>query len=265
MKEMRQRMQDLGRRAAQVKEALDSAPARVAQVRDAVAQTRAQVQQLRREVHASVVSLQAGDGDRLASILAEIVGNTETLRLAGYHLAGIEYEIDPVQRVFLLLDKVEAVPVGQLASLQAAHATHPAIHGLLGTLTRAETLGASLSLPDQELWRVRVEVGPAPAVRLCWRPVVEEPASSVPAAPPVLSATPASSSILGEGSFFERRPAGSSSGVAASAVPIEDSKAMSARPPGSAPGPAPASAPVAPGGSILDRFKKMPDLTRRGH
>ena len=258
MKEMRQRMQDLGRRAAQVKEALDSAPGRVAQVRDAVAQTRAQVQQLRREVHASVVSLQAADGDRLASILAEIVGNAETLRLAGYHLAGIEYEIDPVQRVFLLLDKVEAVPAGQLASLQAAHATHPAIHGLLGAITRAETLGASIPLPDQEMWRLRVEVGPAPAVRLYWRPAVEDQASPAPAAPPVLSPTPASSSILGEGSFFERRPA------AQVTRPMEASSPAPSSPSGSVSGSAPAPAPVSPGGSILDRFKKMPDLTRRG-
>lgn len=265
MKEIGQRMQDLGRRAAQVKEALDAAPARVAQVRDAVAQTRAQVQQLRREVHASVVSLQAADGDRLASILAEIVGNAETLGLAGYHLAGIEYEIDPVQRVFLLLDKLEVVSAGQLASLQAAHATHPAIHGLLGAITRAETLGASLSLPDQEFWRVRVEVGPAPAVRLCWRPMGEVPAPSGPAAPPVLGPTPTSSSILGEGSFFERRPAGASPGAVPSTGPREASSQPTASTSGSAPSPGPAPAPVSPGGSVLDRFKKMPDLTRRGH
>jgi len=262
---MRQRMQDLGRRAAQVKEALDSAPARVAQVRDAVAQTRAQVQQLRREVHASVVNLQAADGDRLASILAEIVGNAETLRLAGYHLVGIEYEIDPVQRVFLLLDKGEAVSAGQLASLQAAHATHPAIHGLLGAITRAETLGASLSLPEQELWRVRVEVGPAPAVRLCWRPVVEDQAPPAPAAPPVLSSPPASSSILGEGSFFERRPAGVSTGPTQVTRPMEATRPAPAGPSDSVSGPASTPAPASPGGSLLDRFKKMPDLTRRGH
>ncbi len=263
MKEMRQRIQDLGRRAIQVKQALDAAPARVAQVREVVAQARSQVQQLRREVQASVVSLQAGDGDRLAAILAEVVGNAESLESAGYHLAGVEYEIDPVQRVFLLLDRVEEVPAGHLATLQAAHATHAALHGLLSAIARAETLATALQLPDQEYWRLRVEVGPAPAVRLCWRSANETEAPPVQSAPPVIAQTPPPASILGEGSFFDRRPTISPPSAAGPSVTVVESSTPAKPSPGLGSGAVPEEVPS--GGSVLDRFKKMPDLTRRGH
>lgn len=261
MKEMIDRIQNLGRKAAELKQAVASAPGHVAEMRQAVALTAGQLQQLRSDVQVNVAGLRATDGARVVGVLKELVGETAAIRAAGYVLGGVELEVDPVSRVFLLLDKVEDVSGPQLQALLAAQATHPAVHGLITALVQAEELSDGLVLPGLSYQRVRVEVGPVPTLRLCWQATG---AVSPPSAMAATAATsksmsassstsPALPSMFGEGSFFERRPAVVATPASVRAAPDC---------------PAPAPSPAAPAveksrASALDRFKKMPDLGRR--
>ena len=147
------------------------------------------------------------------------------------------------------------------------------MQALLNALIKAEEMAAKVELPDLVYRELIVDVGPAPTVRVCWRPlsveaetVIASPVAVPPVAPPpVLSAQ---SEIFGKGSFFEPRQA---SGAPADAGPSAPSIVAS---PASTPTASPVVAPVlgAQGkGSgdwkrgALDRFKRMPDLSKRGH
>jgi len=131
----------------------------------------------------------------------------------------------------------------------------------LRALIKAEELADKINLTELTYRELIVDVGPTPAVRLCWRPEEEVPMASpmaavsqpAPAAPPVMGS-------FGQGSFFERpavvKPAVLDSAALAGAIaaPTEAS-----RPPASPAAPARVSD---WGREALDRFKKMPDLSR---
>lgn len=265
MKEMLGRIQNLGRQAAQLKQAMDKTPARLAEVREVVAQTAGQLQQLRRDVQINVAGLRADNDQGVAALLAEILSQAAVIREAGYQIGGVEMEVDPVQRLFVLLDKVADLPAKQLESLLASQATRPGLHGLLASLIKAEELADTLALPHLQYRRLRVEVGPEPTIRLCWQSPGTGSLPS-PSAPVSLSAMPAAtptiSSLLGSGSYFERRPASapSTAGVPPPPSPSLESTASPAPPAAAEPDHAEQWQT-----SALDRFKKMPDLGRRAH
>ncbi len=258
------RIQNLGRQAAQLKQAVEKAPARLAEVREVVAQTAGQLQQLRRDVQVNVAGLRADSDQGVAALLAEIFSEAATLREAGYQIGGVEMEVDPVQRLFVLLDKVDDVPATRLESLLASQATRPGLHGLLASLIKAEAMADALALPGLQYRRLRVEVGPQPTLRLCWQSpgATGLPSASTPVAISVTpSASPTLSTLLGEGSYFQRRPASSPS-AAASAPPLSPAPESAATTSPAAVEPDHAEKWQA---SVLDRFKKMPDLGRRVH
>jgi len=265
MKEITDRIHGLGRKAALVKQAVENAPARVAEIRQAVALTTGQLQQLRSEVQVNVAGLRATDGQRMVALLTEILGQAERIREAGYEIAGVELEVDPVQRVFLLLDKVNDASAAHLQALLAAPVTRPGLHGLLVALFKAEELADTLVLPGLSYRRLRVEVGPVPTIRLCWHAGTPPVGNSVP---PIIASVgslpPAAPSKFGENSFFERRPSLLPTSFAATQV----SQLSPIAAPSNTVAP---SVPVSNEGvppeelrrSALDRFKKMPDLGKR--
>ena len=109
MKKIIHKVQELGQKAAQLKQAVQNVPAQAAGIREAVLATAGQLQQLRSEVTSSVVPLRADNEERLLQMLREIDGSAETLREAGFVLENVEMEMGLAQRMIVHLEKVNDV------------------------------------------------------------------------------------------------------------------------------------------------------------
>jgi hypothetical protein len=283
MKKVIHRIQALGDKAAQLKQVVEGAPAVASGIRDAVAVTASQLQQLRADVQAGVSGLRVEDEDRLLAALREVSASTGLFEQAGFVLSGVDVELGLLRRIIVRLDKTEEVSIARLRSLHASSAGQFTVQALLNALIKAEEMAAKVELPDLTYRQLIVDVGPAPTVRVCWRPdtlfvepelVTARPASAPSAAmPPVL---PVPTSILGKGSFFEPRPAATASAAQTTSTGAATTEVAPVNPatvPLTATAP-PAPAPVRAGGAagsgdwrrgVLDRFKKMPDLSKPRH
>ncbi len=283
------KLQNLGQHAARIRQAVEAAPAQAAQLREAVVLTTGQLHQLRAEVQTGISDLRADTGDHLLASLTEIEAGRDTLRQAGFTLEGVDLELGATasQRLLLQLQKIESVPARELKSLLAAHQSRPALRGVLAALLRAAELADRVDLPGLSYQQLTVYVGPAPTVRIGWRP--EAWAEPVAEAPAVAAGLPP---LLG-GSQWS-----ATSAVSSFAPALVSPPAPAAAPASSTPKPSPALAPTAvstapttpypappttqataatPAVALsqapaaldkdwrkgaLDRFKKMPDLTR---
>jgi hypothetical protein len=271
MKKIIHRIQDLGQKAGQLKEALEGVPDQAARLRDTVLVTAGQLQDMRKDVQASVAGLRAENDDRIAAALNEIQAGADEIRKAGYELGGVEME-----------DKVADVRASELQSLLAANAGRRTLHGVLSALVKAEEFAAQCGLRELDYRQLRVSVGPIPSIRLIWRAEEIEtvvvppalPASAYPKPPTPVATRPApagasepaqvpEASPFGKDSFFERR-------VTEPTVTAENPGVEPLAPRPSAELPAPARHEPAPApdrsdwsSSALDRFKKMPNLSRR--
>ena len=259
------RIQDLGQKAGQLRDAAATMPERAAEIRDAVLLTTEQLQQLRTEVEAGVAGLRADGEDRIARALRELNESAATFREAGYELDGVDLEISPVQRLIVSLDKVADAGASRLRALRQASADKPTVRAVLDAMLKADETSARVRLPGLDFSELIVHIGPVPSVRLCWRAPLDIPAAPVtidigsPAvktrAVPASVARP-STDLLGEGSFFSRR----------SASPAQDDGASEQRtltPPAAVTPAAPTRRDSEALRSSLDRFKKMPDLGRK--
>lgn len=189
------RLQNLGRRAEQLRQAVETAPAQAARLREAVTLTATQLQQVRAEVQTGLADLRADTGDRLLASLTEIHGATGILREAGFELTGIDLELGPAagQRLLLQLRRFADVSPATVKAVALAHPDLPVLGSVLAALQRALELGERVTLPDLPLQHVLVTVGPAPNVRIGWRAVSAEAAtnpavtsSATTCAPPTL-------------------------------------------------------------------------------
>lgn len=268
MKRMIRRVQDLGQKASQLKQALEAAPAKAAELRESVLMTAGQFQQMRHDVQSTMTGLRVDSEDRLAQALREINGATSTLLEAGYELTGVDMDLSPVQRLVVHLEKIDHASEQTIRSLLSANSGRQTVYALLSALAKADAVSEKVRVPDFTYRELLIHLGPTPSVRLCWRTDADyeeaapEPATVV-AGPPPTPPLPA----FGQSSFFEPRTP-----VAARAEPSVSATSQAAsQPVESALTPA-ASAPEAPASttapeghwrqSALDRFKKMPDLSK---
>lgn len=265
MKKFIQRVQDLTQKAAHLKQVVEAAPAQAAQLRDTVLMTAGQLQQMRHDVQSSVTGLRADNDDRLAQALREINDGAATFLEAGYELTGVDMELSPVQRLMVHLEQRDSVSEAVLRSVLSANSGRPTIQALLNALARAEAISERVNLSHLTYRGLIVHVGPAPTVRLSWRsesagelvvPVPPALPTSAPAAPP-----PPLSAFT-QSSYFAERPPITTPSPEAGTVPAE-------APALSAPTVLPSSGTARetrPGGdwrsSALDRFKKMPDVSK---
>lgn len=271
MKKMLNKIQDLGKKAAQFKQVLESAPARAAELRESVLLTAGQLQQLRQEVQGAATGLRADNEDKLTQALREINDSSDILREAGYELFGVDMELSPVHRLIVHLEKVGDSGEHTLRSLISAHAGRPTLSALLSSLTKAEHLATKVDLTHLHYRGLVIHVGPTPSVRLCWSAAEEIEAVATgkpvklapepPAATPPPLPTPQSS-------FFEPRHNLPAHPPAPSIVPTS---APTAPAPAASPAPPPAPAPAAEPKTLvaggwkresLERFKKMPDVSK---
>lgn len=296
MKKFFDKIQDLGQKAGQFRSVLESAPDKAARLRDAVMMTAGQLTTMRKDVQATMAGLRAEDEHRLTSAMKDVHEGLDQIRAAGYELVGVEMELDPVQRLILLLEKFEDVSAHELQHLLTANAHRKTLHGVLASLNKAEEFADQFDVGELEYRQLRVSVGPIPSVRLVWKeerrvtpppivtppPVQAEPTKSEPLKS--AEAAHSGSPFFGTQSYFEPRAKDEPS-VATGKSETESPEAPKAT---FTPDvqPAPASPPVSPlassehssnevesepepepsaawQSSALDRFKKMPDLTVR--
>lgn len=267
MKKFIQRVQDLSQKAAHLKQVVEAAPAQAAQLRDTVLTTAGQLQQMRHDVQSSVSGLRADNDDRLAQALREINDSADTFHEAGYELTGVDMELSPTQRLIVHLEKHESVSEAALRSLLAANSARQTIYALLNALSKAETISEKVNLSHLTYRELVVHIGPTPTVRLCWRAEFDEeviaPPVAVAPSPAIPVATPPPLSAFTQSSYFEQRTPVTTSQPVASA-PSTEPPSMTA--PVAVP-PATVTASETRGGgdwksSALDRFKKMPDVSK---
>ncbi len=270
MKNLIHKIQDLGQKAAQVKQVIEAAPAQAAQLRETVLMTAGQLQQIRGDVQTVMSGLRADSGDRLTQALRELNDHADTFLEAGYQLIGVEMEVSPVQRLIVRLARVESVSEARIHALVSANVARATISALLASLAKAEGLTAQMHLSNLSYRELVVHVGPSPSVRLCWHAddVIDTPAHPQP--PPLVRPAPVTPSAatpsptlqaFGAGSYFEQR------------APVRPAEPAPVSPPAHAPEvepherPAPAASAVKIATSdwkqsALDRFKKMPEASK---
>lgn len=270
-----EKLQGIGQKATQIKQAIASVPPRIEEARSTVFATAGQLQQLREDVQSTVMSLRTEDQNRLLASLREIDASADIFREAGYVLQNVEMEISFVCRLVVQLKKVADVPHESMKVLVLENESRKTVHAILTALIKAEEMSDGVNLTQLAYRRLSVYVGPTPSVRLCWSTEAEaEPTAAtatVLTAPtsapvPVAAPTPTVQPATATSSFFGPRKPLTQASQAVSATESSPAAIASVAPATSAAQPASTPAPAAPSDwrkDALARFKKMPDLTKR--
>ncbi len=278
MSKMLRRAKELSQQAERVRELLETAPERIEQAKDIVTQTTSQLQQLRTEVQASIAGLRAETGETVNLAVRELNEGAPVFLRAGYALTGVDMELGIAARLTAHLERVEVVGVAAIRSMLKPNDDRRVVHGVLAALVKAEEIAAQTRFDDLHYCEVSVQVGPAPALRLRWRALEPEPTSTPPPIPhealpqaaaspeptPTRQPVPASQSpaplmsAFTQSTYFEPRT---------SPAPAARQQTESTPDAAVAPQPVPtkSTAPAARDWKqdSLERFKKMPDFTKR--
>jgi hypothetical protein len=254
---------------------MQQVPPKVAEIREAVAATAGQLQQLRVDVQSSVANLKADSEDHLSHAMQEINGSLDVFLEAGFELGGMDLEISPVQRLLVHLYRLQEVHPSKLRAIIATLQNRKTTQAILTAMLQAQEMADTVQLSELTKFDYReliVSIGPIPSVRICWSPeqaaeaqAVAPPDKTIPVPPPIASPIPATQSVFGQGSFFEKRTL-QPAPVAAPATavtpvikispvvstPAEESHVTKA-----------AHASPAEEHDPLARFKKMPDLFKQ--
>lgn len=266
MKQFISKVQNLSRKAAEIKAAVQQVPPKIAEMREAVTATAGQLQQLKHEIQFTVGDLKADQEDHLSEALQELNNSAEVFAQAGFALDGVDLEISPVQRLLVHLLRQEDVHASVLRSLAQANQHRRTLRAILASLLQAKQMAETVEVGGLIYNEVIIGIGPIPSVRLCWRSevakaapvlpvVVAPPVTPVPA--PVVVAAPAAQSPFGASSFFERREAKPAVAVQP-AAPAMQAVVEAEKSATQVESVAPPVVPADP----LARFKKMPVLNR---
>ena len=280
MKTFRKRYEDIRDKATQLKQVLDAAPGKAAELRKVITQTVGEFQQLKDD-------FQIGTG-AFPEVMDQITQAQDVFVEAGYRLEKVDMDVGLNPRLTLHLDREHEVRLIDLKALRQLHDSAIAVRSVLDALIKAEEVAAKVEIPGMTFRSLAVEIGMAPCVRLCWEadpePAIIAP-PPIPAPQPIAVAaavvplskhpTPPPSqqpSAFGQGSFFERRstPVQPQAPVEQKVeeAEVEQPKPAPIQPlvtASIAPTPKPAAAKSTSGGwkrDSLERFKKMPDLSR---
>lgn len=273
------RAQELGKKATEIKHAVEALPAQAARLRAAVTMTGGELQQLRSDVQNSIHGLKADSEERLLKSMREINDHASIFEEAGYDLNGMDLDLALNQRLAVHLDKFEDVPHAILRTLLGKQ-TSEAIRSILAGIIKAEETAANVELSHLKYRGLVVHVGPLPTIRMRWRDEVvahpevahpeEQPAVAhvAPSAPPPPSKPPipAPEAPAAPASMFNLRP------LPSGTVRIESKPAPSSAPPSRAASSTPSAIPSEPAKSsssswsydALERFKKMPGVSKYG-
>jgi hypothetical protein len=261
MKKFAKGIQRLSQRAAEIRHAVETMPAKAAELRETVVATAGQVQQLRGELVAGAAAVRATveAGADPAAVLREVAECADLLAEAGFVLEGADIELAPVRRVRAHLGRTGEPSAARLRALLAANAHRPVAKALLAGIVQAHDFAEKADAGALAWTELTVDLGGAGGVRIGWRSDAPEGVSAAAGATGSAERPP----VFSQSTFFERRPAveagaTSAPGAVASAAPavvVRSGEVPAAS--------GPAAAKPAARASALDRFKKMPDLTKR--
>lgn len=252
MKKIAKGIHRLGQRAAEIRQVVEAMPAQAAELREAVTATAGQMRQLRTDLKAVVPPLLPTNESAALAQLREVEEAGDVLAEAGFLLGGIDWETGLVRRIRVHLHRADTVPIARLRALLAAHAHQPTCKALLSGLVQAVDLAEQADLAELDFAEVVVELGSGQGVRIGWR----APAPAAPSAPATTLAEPRPPAFA-QSSFFAQ-PAAAPAAAVAVAPAASGSPAVP-------PAPLAATATTLPPNwraSALDRFKKMPDLSK---
>lgn len=263
MKNFINKVQDLGKKAAEIKQAIQSAPAKAAEVREALTMTAGELHQLRVDVQANLNGLRATGEDSLLKAMREINDNTYTFEEAGYELTGMDLDLNLNQRLAVSFRRFEDVPHIKLRSLVTKE-TRDTVKSILSGLLKAEEYAANVEFTHLNYDGVIVHIGAIPLIRMCWRNDTLLQGQTIAPTPETLPTAPLPSAPA-VSSFFEQRfvpsPAPANSAVAQPAIVSGNVNSPTASQRDS--NPEVKVVPVSPWtADALSRFKKMPDLSK---
>jgi hypothetical protein len=268
MKRFIHKVQVLGKKAEEIKAAIDTLPGKAAEIRESITMTAGELQQIRSNVQGSLKGLQVSTEDHLLKAMREINDNTETFAKAGYELTDLELDLGMAQRLSVHLQKFEDVPHATISTLLARETTE-SIRSILAGIIKAEETAANVELTHLSYNGLIIHVGALPVIRLSWSSdtLMDEP-ETVPAPPlPQTSQGAIFPNIPGH-SFFERRP---TVAQPAATAPVQPLAAQSPAPisTNSESAPAVTTSATPMSGSqwakeSLERFKKMPSASKYG-
>lgn len=255
------KVQDLGKKAAEIKQAIHGVPAQAAEIREALTMSAGEFHQLRADVQSSVNGLRATSEDRLLQSMREVNDSTYTFEEAGYELTGMDLDLTLSQRLAVHLQKFEDVPHVKLRMLITKEPSE-IIKSILSGLLKAEESAANVELTHLKYDGVILHIGAIPLVRMTWR---SDTALQNQIAPEISSATQPTQlmpSSQASGTFFEQRVVPSQQTVIA--TPLASVPAPATLTAAPVPSTSDTSEPsVSPWSSAaLDRFKKMPNLSK---
>ncbi|MBA4148322.1 MAG: hypothetical protein H0X66_09415 [Verrucomicrobia bacterium] len=270
MRKFIHKVQDLSKKAGELKQTMHGLPGKAAELREAVVMSASELQQIRSDVQSNLHGLRANSEDRLLDAMRQINDHTDTFEEAGYELTGLDLDLAITQRLAVHFNKFEDVPHSTLRTLLAKQ-THETIKAILSGLIKAEETAANVELTHLKYDGVIMDIGAVPLIRMLWRSdtFAEQQTviatSQVESAPAILSA-PAPSPALG--SLFEQRSIPISTTSTSPTPEPQPTASVESLPPVATPQVAPVI--VQPsteeGGdwkvNALDRFKKMPDLSK---
>ncbi|MEO6033912.1 MAG: hypothetical protein ABIQ35_01525 [Verrucomicrobiota bacterium] len=262
MKNFINKVQDLGKKAAEIKQAIQSAPRKAAEIREALTMNAGELHQIRADVQANLNGLRANSPDRILRAMREVNDNTYTFEEAGYKLTGMDLDLTLNEKLAVHLQKFEDVPHVKLRALMAKE-SRETIKAILSGLLKAEESASNVEFTHLKYDGVVVHIGAVPLIRMCWRSdtLLQEQArakvpESLPATPP-----PSSPSI---GSFFEQRviPASPVTAPVSQDLPVPVEPVPTVLPQTSIDF-EPEKPSFSPWTSdALTRFKKMPDFSK---
>lgn len=267
-------------KASEVSQALQAAPQKIAQFRESVALTTDQLQQLRNEVQSGLKGLMVTP-DQLAQVAGEINESQPVLEEAGYELAAVEVEYGHTQKIIVRLEEYEEVAQAKLRSLLLANQSRRTTSALLSAIIKAKDVAGKIEFANLPYTGLDVHLGATAAVRVCWAAEVPreeealEPASTPapplvnqPASVPKVEKADAPLPNFGIGGFFEARASSVSNSPAQASVSVPAEPLIAQVPAAlpAAPAPAPASPPPITDWrrDALERFKKMPGVSKYG-
>lgn len=239
MKNMFEKLQGIGQKAVQIKQAIEGAPAKIQHVREAIHQTAGQIQltagqlQLARsELQQVATGLHVENDEDFTEAFREIAENHNVFHDAGYDLTGIDLEVSHGQRMIAHLRRLAPVPEQTLRFILTQHTAHVTISSILSSIIKAEALAAKVATPGLEFDGIIVHLGAVPAVRLTWRDTMHAPppavikatASAAPAPIPLPQPKPlvAATSTFTQSNFFERTQATPAAAPSVNAAPATD-------------------------------------------
>jgi hypothetical protein len=283
MKKIAGKVQRLSQRAAELRQAAAAVPPKLMEIREAVTGAAVELQKLRADLVATVSTLRAETDAQLMDRLREVDASADALAEAGYALEGVDFDHGPARKLRVFLVRVDDIDPHQIRRVAGANSARAVTQALLNAVLKAAEIAQAAKLENLSFREVSVDIGLVPVARMGWRKevVVDEAAAEAPepvtsepvTTTPVMAATTlpppttfAGSQAFTDGGFFARREPGAF-GVSAQRPVNMDHDA--ATPPAKTTPQAATPSPRSPVSGdwrqgALDRFKKMPDLLKRG-